>query len=133
MSYASIVAGIQTRLNTVTSLVSNLAYAPAAVNDTPMTYILLDGAELTEQSQALTVMYDVTVRLIVRWQDNEQAEAQAMPYVDSIVDAIRGDPTLGAKANYARVTKIEGAWVTIAGVEYRAIDFTVRVKEVRQT
>jgi len=131
MSYANIVSGIQTRLATITTLKANLKYEPAVIDDTPMTYILLDNAELTENAQSVTVLYDVTVRLIVRWQDNEQAEAQMMPYVDSIVDAIRGDPTLGSRANSARVTRIEGAFVTIAGVEYRAVDFTVRVKDLR--
>lgn len=131
MSYSNIVTGIQTRLASVTSLKANLKYVPAAVDDTPMTYIFLDSAEVVHNAGTMTLLYRVTVRLVVRWQDNEQAEAEVIPYVDSIVDAIRADPTLASKAKNAEVREIEGAWVTIAGVEHRAIDFTVLVKEVR--
>ena len=131
MSYSAIVSGIQTRLATITSLKANLVYAPKGIDDTPMTYILLDGAELTHNAGTMTIMYRVTVRLVTRWQENDQAEAEILPYVDSIVDAIRAAPMLGGAAYNAWVSEIEGLWVTIGGIEYRAVDFTVRVKEVR--
>jgi hypothetical protein len=72
-----------------------------------------------------TRKFRILHRLLVPWQDNEQAEIQIMPFVDSIVDALDADPTLGGviTSGYAQITDIEALWVTIGGVEYRALDF----------
>jgi len=132
MSYEDVVGGLQTQLTAeLTDLVSVLAYEPTGINDVPMMYLLFDGADVSHASQVVTVLVEITARLIVRWQDNEEAEEEIFPYIDDVIDAVRADPYLGGHAMGAWVTRIEGAWVTIGQVVYRAIDFTVRVKYQR--
>ena len=131
MSYTGILSGLKTRLETLDGLVSVLTYAPTSIQDAPLMYLMVGEGEITHAAQVVTAMHDITARLIVLWVDNEEAEKEAAPYVDAVVDAVRDDPYLGGTCLNAWVTRYEGAWVTIAGVEYRAIDFTVRVKEQR--
>lgn len=132
MSYSAVLTALQTRLAAVSGLVSVLKYVPAAINDTPMVYLLLDSAEVADKLQFADTTYQITARLMVRWQDNEQAELKIIPYVDSIPDVIRADPHLGvtgASAPFAQTESIEGLWITAAGVEYRAVDFTISVRD----
>jgi hypothetical protein len=132
MSYANILSGLQTRLETLAGLTNVLLYEPASIDDTPMAYLFLDNAEIEQGGQVVTALYAITVRVIVRWQENDQAEAQIAPYADSVVDAIRADPSLGSQANSARVTAIEGGFLdTGNGIRFRVMDFTVRVKDLR--
>jgi hypothetical protein len=132
MSYADVVEGLVTQLKAeLTGLVSVLPYEPTGINDVPMMYLLFDGADVSHASQVVTVLAEITARLIVRWQDNEEAEKEVFPYIDDVIDAVREDAHLGGYAMGAWVTRIEGAWVTIGQVVYRAIDFTVRVKYQR--
>jgi len=130
VSYAIVVAGLKVRLETISTLVSVLPYAPTAIHDAPMAYMLFDHAEYTHNSPVKVSRYFVTIRVAVRWQDNEMAEVQMMPYVDSVPAAILADPQLGGRipSGMAMVTDAEGGFVTIAGVEYRVVDFTANVK-----
>lgn len=131
MSYATVLAGLTTRLETVSGIVAVLEYAPTAVHDTPLIYSLLDNVEYSESGQVKTQRYRIQHRLLVRWQDNEQAEIEAQPYVDSIPAAVRADPHLGGAltSGYAQITECQAGWVTIAGVEYRSLDFISTVVE----
>ena len=132
MSYANIISGLKTRLDTLTGLVCVLTAPPTAIQETPMMYMLLDSGDLSHQSQVVTTIHNVTLRLVVAWQENEEAEKLVRPYVDSVVDAIRGDPYLGGNAQNAWISHYEGGWVTFPpGAEYRVVDFTATVKDVR--
>lgn len=131
MSYARVLTGLQERLRTISGLKKVLLYEPAALDDPPLCYLFLDTAEITHQGQSITAVYTVTARVVVLWQDNEEAEAQIAPFVDSIVDAVWADPMLGGKANSARVTNVSGGFIDATGVTYRSMDFTITVKEVR--
>jgi hypothetical protein len=123
--YADIIDGLHAVFDGVSGLDVVLDYAPTAVHDTPLLYSILDSVEITRGGQMTTRKFRILHRLLVPWQDNEQAEIQIMPFVDSIVDALDADPTLGGviTSGYAQITDIEALWVTIGGVEYRALDF----------
>jgi hypothetical protein len=113
------------------AIVEVLDYAPTAIHDVPMIYTLLENVEYSESGQVKTQRYRIQHRLLVRWQDNEQAEIEAQPYVDSIPAAVRADPHLGGRltSGYAQITECQAGWVTIAGVEYRSLDFISTVVE----
>jgi hypothetical protein len=70
-------------------------------------------------------------RLIFRWQDNERAEQELIPYVDSLPAAIHADRYLGGvlHSGEASIESVEGVFVTIGGVLYRALDFHATVLE----
>ena len=123
--YADIIDGLHDVFAAVSGLDVVLDYAPTAVHETPLMYSILDSVEVSKGGQVTTRRFRILHRLLVPWQDNEQAEVQIMPFVDSVVDAIDADPTLGGVLvkGLAQITDIEALWVTIAGVEYRALDF----------
>lgn len=124
-TYAAIVDGLHTALAGVSGIDVVLDYAPTSVHETPLMYSILDSVEITQGGQLTTRKFRILHRLLVPWQDNEQAEIQVEPFVDSVVDAIDADPTLGGVLvkGLVQITDIEALWVTIAGVEYRALDF----------
>lgn len=123
--YADIIDGLHDVFAGVSGLDVVLDYAPTAVHETPMLYSILDSVEVSKGGQMTTRKFRILHRLLVPWQDNEQAELQIMPFVDSIPDALDANPTLNGTitSGYAQITDIEALWVTIAGVEYRALDF----------
>jgi len=124
-SYQDIVEGLQDCLETVATLEAVLAYVPTSVGSTPMVYLLLDSATTARSGQVLAIRYRVLARLVVLWQDNEQAELEVMPLVSSIIDAVEADPHLGGalKAGYAQIDEIDAGWDEIGGVTYRVVDF----------
>ena len=124
-TYAAIVDGLHTALAGVSGINVVLDYAPTSVHETPLMYSLLDHIEISRGAQVTTRRFRILHRLLVPWQDNEQAEIQIEPFVDSVVDAIDADPTLGGviTSGLAQIEEVEALWVTIAGVEYRALDF----------
>jgi hypothetical protein len=109
----------------VSAPVAILDYVPTAIHDTPMIYSLLDNLEITRSGQIKAKHYRILHRLLLRWQDNELAEEQIIPFVDSVPDAIDADPHLGGAlvSGYAEINECDAVWVTVAGVEYRALDF----------
>lgn len=131
MSYAAIAAGLQVRLKTVPGLKAVLDYAPTSIQIAPLVYSILDSADFIQSGQVQAVRYRVMHRLCVRWQDNERAEQEITPLVDAIPAAIKADPYLGGalKSGGAAMVRIETAWVTIAGTEYRAVDFYTDILE----
>jgi len=131
VSYATVLEGLHERLATVTSLVAILDYVPTAIHDTPMIYSLLDRVEYRRSGQVKTTVYRVIHRLLVRWQDNEGAEEEIIPFVNSIPDAVEADPQLGGRLTdgYGEITEGNAGFVTVAGVEYRSVDFIATVIE----
>jgi len=78
-----------------------------------------------------TVTYRILHRVAIRWQDNEQAELEAIPLVDAIPAAVEADPQLGGRiiTGWAEVDECQPGWATIAGAEYRLLDFYSTVIE----
>ncbi len=130
MSYSDVLEGLKERLDTLATLTNVLTYAPTSVHETPMVYMLYDRSEYSHNQPAKVSRYFINVRLVVRWQDNEQAELQVIPFIDSIPGAVLADPHLGGRivGGMAMITDGEGGFATIAGVEYRVVDFTANVK-----
>ena len=72
----------------------------------------------------------ILARLAVAWSDNEGAELQLIPFIDSVQVAVDADPTLGLGGDVdARVESGDGGWVDIAGVTYRIMDFMITVSD----
>ena len=63
-------------------------------------------------------------QIALRWQDNERAEEQLVPYVDSLAAAIRADPRLGGRiaSGLAQVVEAQGTFVVIGGALLRCLD-----------
>ncbi|MBM3187097.1 MAG: hypothetical protein FJZ90_00055 [Chloroflexi bacterium] len=131
MSYATVLEGLIECLKTIPDLVGVYDYAPTAIHDTPIIYTFLDRAEYKDAVQIETRHYFITIRLLVRWQDSAGAELEAAPFVNSIRTAVRNDPQFGGRitSGMAQVQECRAVWVTVGGVEYRGLDFTVDISE----
>lgn len=129
--YADVITGIKDALETL-DLVNVLPYEPATVSATPMAYIMLDGWERGQQAQVVTMRYQVKIRLVLVWQDNEAVEQQLIPYVNSIPTALEVDMTLGAGPEERRISQVRSGvaeYRDIGGITYRTMDTTISVLE----
>ena len=121
--------GLQERMETLTGLHDVLQYEPSSFGDTPLVYFLLDHFEDATQGQVSGTRYFVTIRLVVQWTDNEKAETQIIPYVDSIPAAIHADRQLGGRIRSGMATKPggEGGFIDAGSIKYRIVDFLTEV------
>jgi hypothetical protein len=107
-----------------------LTYEPTAVHRTPMMYVLWINTRYEMAGQVLPTTYTFLCRLLVAWQDNEQATELALPFVDSVPTALwnelQTNPTLTAALprGYAQVVESELVFVDAAGGRYIGVDFT---------
>ena len=133
MSYATVLAGMTERLETLTGLKAVLDYVPTSIQTTPIAYSLLESVDIRQSGQGLTRETHILHRIVFAWQNNEGAELELIPYVDSVPAAVRADPQLGGRlatnlaepnkmGGYAQIVQVEGGWVTIGGTEYRVLD-----------
>ena len=124
MSYSAIVTGIHDAIEAAHPELTCLAYEPTHI-DPPMLYSLLDRVDYSQSGQIKTKRYRILHRLCFLWQDNEQAELELMPYVDSIPAAIVADAHLGGAISkgLATIGEVIGTFVSISGTLYRCLDF----------
>lgn len=129
MSYSTIVAGMNARFATISDL-TVLDYEPTTI-EPPTIYTLLDSVRYNHQGQLKETTYRMLHRLCLRWQDNERAEEELFPYVNSIPQAVKNDPHLGGTLNagLASITEAIGTFVRIGNTTYRCIDFYSSVLE----
>jgi hypothetical protein len=137
MSAATAWEGLRERFLTVAGLQDVILGEPPNVLATPMIYTVFERFERDAEasppsSSALTIMrYRFRSRVLIRWQDNPDAELQVLAYVNAVPFAITSDPHLGGRIASGGATTPEGVtlFVTIGGVTYRAIEFTYSVVE----
>jgi hypothetical protein len=125
MSYRDVLTGLHTVFEGVSPPIPVLLrYEPTAIHQTPTLYSLLDSVDRQRQGQINATRYRVLNRLVVRWQDNEHAEEELIPYVDALAAAIDSDAHLGGaiSSGIATVNNMEAVFVSIGGVIYRALD-----------
>lgn len=122
--------GLHERFATVSGIAKLLKYEPTTIQAFPTLYSLLDTVERSQAGQLTVMRYRVLNRIIFRWQDNEQAELELIPFVNSVPAAIDADAKLGGRVDsgLARVTDIQAVFVTI-GALYRALDIYTEVLE----
>lgn len=130
MSLVIVRNAVQARLQTVAGVNRVLKYIPTSVQDPPLVYLWLDDSDDVSKGQIFGDRWRIMARLVIAWQDNEQAEEETAPLVDAILSALRADRHLGvagAGAPLLESVDCEAGWVTIAGAEYRVIDFELSI------
>lgn len=132
MSYTAVLRGLAEVLEGVPGVALVLDYEPTAINTTPTGYLLFDKGSAKLHGGLLVSTYRVLFRLCIAWQDNQFSEQQLQPFVDSVVTAIASNVQLnGAITNGIAMIDdtedaIQGVFVTINGVQYRALDFYIK-------
>lgn len=128
--YSQCVAGLKTTVAAAHSGLTVLDYEPTSIQQTPAIYFLLDTFKRVEAGQVVTMTYRIRARLCIPWVDNQAAERQIEPYVNSIPACILASPRLGfLTAGYAWVDEGESGFRDIAGTTMRCVDFFVNVLE----
>lgn len=125
MSYATVLAGLHVCFATVSGINAILDYVPTSIPDPPILYSVFDNLSITRSGQIEAKHYRIQHRMVFRWQDNEQAEQEIIPFIDSIPAAVAADPHLGGAlvSGYSEIESCEGGWIDIGGVTYRVLDF----------
>ena len=134
VSYADVVDGLHERFLTIAGfpayneegvLINLLRYEPAVIHHTPTIYTLLDGFERNASGQLTAMHYRILHRLVIQWQDNEQAELALMPFVHRVPAAVDSDQTLGGRITMglARISSGQSGFVIISNTKYRCLDF----------
>lgn len=133
-SYTTIVAGLHERFATITGIAVILDYEPKTIHATPTLYTLLDSFNPEQRGQIKLRRYRILHRLVFKWLDNEQAEQELMPFVDSVPASVRADPHLGGRITSGVAVIEEGfaVFVVIGGTMYRALDFYSSVLDKSQ-
>jgi hypothetical protein len=136
MSLTAIMAATVTAFEAVTGVHYVLDYEPKAVHDTPMVYLLLDDFDRDQAPDGIIQTdWRLLATLVLRWQDNEQAEQDLVSLVDSCAAALDADPTLGDILNggYALLSGGDAGYIEASGTKYRIVSFTVEVTEIACT
>lgn len=136
MSAATIWDALQLTLADIDGLHAVVLGEPTATHDLPCLYVAYQGftrpLRNTPPARNLTGMiHSFVLRLVIRWQDREIAEAQLLALLDAIPDAIDDDPRFGNT-----ITKGLGyidagttGYQEIGGTTYRIVDYTLTVLE----
>ncbi len=120
MSYSTVLTELHRRIATVSGIVKVLDFEPSAVTDFPTCYSLLDSVRRAYGGTAVTLTYRVLHRLCFRWVDNEQAEQEVIPFVNSVPKAL---DSIGISAGDIVVTNVDAGWMSIGDTLYRTLDF----------
>ena len=131
MSALTMWQGLEERLKTIEGLTNILLGEPTSIHDTPAIYTVLASVVRSQEGQVTAMRYSFIHRLVIRWQDNPQAEMQLLTLLNAIPASIDKSPTLGGRITQglARVTTGDAGYVPIGDTLYRICDFTSDVLE----
>lgn len=130
MTYRQVVDGLEARYATLSAIKVRLDYEPTSIQNSPLIYTVLDSFSRKYAGTVVEMRYRVRSRLVIRWQNPEEAEATLVSLVNAIPLAIDGNWRLSGAARGASVQTGDAGWVTIGQIHYRTLDFYIEVLEV---
>lgn len=138
MSALTMYQGLEERYRTIDGLRTIMLGSPSGDLDLPGLYTAYSqfARPLRNAPPAsnLTGMDHLFVsRLVLRWVDFQAAEMQLITFLDLIPNAIDRDPRLGGRlaGGMAHCSEAITGFATIGAVEYRIMDFSIRILEKR--
>jgi hypothetical protein len=131
VSATTVYAGLAARFATVNGIKRIILGEPTGAVEPPVLYTAYESFTRGQAGQVTTMTHRFTHRLLLRWQDFSQSEAELLSFVNAIAAAVDADPKLGGRvtSGMARVTGATTGFVTISSTKYRVIDFTTEVLE----
>lgn len=131
MSALTVYQGLEERFRTVHGLQNTILGEPTAAHTLPCLYTALEHFERTQSGQVTAMHYFFTHRLVIAWQDNEQAEMQLLTLLNLIPAALDQDAQLGQRLpmGFAKITDGVAGFQEIGGTKYRIVDYTCNVLE----
>lgn len=131
MSAETVVDGLNERLRTVPGLA--VVQLGDTVAPTALPMVMTSLAESTRETtgQITAMRYTFTHRLLLLYQEPEEAERELLRLANEIPLAIDADPLLDGRLRMglARVSRLAPGYIRIADTWYRFCDFTSEVLE----
>lgn len=105
--------------------VNLLDYEPDVVHAPHLLYTLLADFKRDTAGQVTTMRYRLLHRLVIQWQDNQEAERVLRSFVHPIPAAFDADPLLGnlITKGLARISDGASGFVVISNTKFRCLDF----------
>ena len=137
MSALTIWQGIEERMRTVEGLRTILLGEPSSVHEMPALYGAYEAFEHPlknvppSRSTLSGMTHTYTLRLVIQWVDNAQAEMQLITLLDAIPLAIDADPKIGGRlaSGMAFCPRGQAGFAKIGDVFHRIVDYTITVLE----
>ena len=129
MSYDAIVQGLEERLRAVEGINQVLDHEPTSIESVSIVSVLDSFNREQSRGQVTTMVYRTIHTLVLRWQDNAQAERELRPFINRVCAAIDADPSLGGRCATAKIVSGSAGFADISGVRYRIVDFISEVTE----
>lgn len=127
MSYVAIKAGL---LSVVRDVVPRTyGYEPQNIEG-PAAYVLAQDGDGRETGQMVSDEHRLIVRVAVPWTQNERAEEQLSPYIDSVPAALRAARNPGG-ATLTTYTGYSAGFWQVSGITWRVCDFRVTALDKR--
>ena len=129
MSYSVVNDGVQAMCESIAGVSTVLDYEPSSVQDLPAIYHFLDS--FRPVGELSVYVYRKVIRLLIRWQDNERAEQELVPFVDSIPAKVVDTKFLGDRIRIDVSTEAPAiaGFVRIGGTMYRSLDVYVDITD----
>ncbi len=114
MSWQAAIPGVLERLQSIAGLTLHVGQ-PTTVHSFPLAYFYYSRGTARQSVQVDPTRYVAVIQVVVRWQDNTEAERELAPFVNSIPDAFDGRTrdanghtynTLGGRVNQAKIIDI---------------------------
>ncbi len=139
MSALTIWQGVEERLRAVDGLHNVLLGEPQSVHELPALYAAYEGFErplrnTMPSAAGVTAMdHRWTLRLVIQWVDNAQAEMQLISLLDAIPNAIDADPKLAGRlySGMAYISAGVAGFAKIGDAMHRVVDYELHTLEKR--
>jgi hypothetical protein len=136
-SYAQIIEGIHNRLATIypDGLQGYQNGEPSAIQVTPFAYTVFGRLEGAHKAGGRIRDYIIPLRVVVKWQDNVNAELELMQFLPGgdysiialITDEYPGEVVAGC---LTETYEAEGGFLpNVGGTAYRIADFDIHVRD----
>lgn len=131
MSYDAIITKIDTINTAITGIRKTYKYEPMTPV-TPCLYTILGSIpEMNQLTSQEEIVYDILMRLLLRYTDVEKAEEDAITFIDRMIvkyrESVKLDGTLSD--GNARLIGARAGYIAVGKIIYRMIEFTLRVTE----
>lgn len=131
MGYTTIIERVNKINGEIQGIRRTYDYEPMTPT-TPCLYTMLSSVPTLDQlPNQQRIVYDIGMRLLVRYSDIEKAEEQITLFIDRVIEryrtAVKLDGLLAVGS--ARIIGIRAFYIYVGTVIYRAVEFTLRVAE----
>lgn len=131
MSALTVYEGLEERLLTIDGLNAVILGEPTGIHDPPAVYVALQSMGREHANQLTAAVYTFLLRLVVRWQENAEAERELLTLANQIPAAIDADRRLAGRLmqGVAMTGDAVAGFLVIGGTTYRILDYTVTATE----